>query len=1345
MSGSLMEEAVGETPKLTVMFDGIQVDAVMDTGSQVTTVTESLVVRKFGSKKLQPTRLFRLTAANGLEIPLAGFLITDVEVMGIVLKDQVVMVLKDMPTKQDHCLLGMNVLRHVPTLKLPKETPPTSTARERTVRTQSVAVIPANTIVTIAATCGDPASSERVLVESTKHPPRPGLFLLPTYTQIEGGKTLVPLVNTTNEDLIIPKHHLIGTASAASPEHHVKVKVDSISADRSSTYQAGDVRGDKGCDIDPSQLEEMINQDLTSGERARLEQLLRTNSDVFAWNDLDVGFTDLVKHNIIVTDDTPISQPYRRVPPSALGEVQEHIKDLLAKDIIRPSTSPYSSPIVIVRKKSGEIRMCVDYRRLNAVTRRDSFPLPRIEESLDAVGGAKYFSSIDLASGYYQLAVAEEDKEKTAFTCPFGLFEFNRLPFGLCNAPATFQRLMQSVMHDHIFRILICYLDDLLVFSGSFDDHLSNLEEVFRRLREVGVKLNPSKCEFAKSEVAFLGHRISASGIATDPDKTRAIMDFPTPQTLKDVRSFVGLASYYRRFVKGFANIAKPLHLLITAVHQKHSDDGKKGERKPLRELWTKECDSAFRTLRNALAEPPVLAYADYSKPFILETDACNEGLGAILSQKDDDGKQRVVAYASRTVRQAEVKAKYSAMKLELLALKWAVTEKFRGYLLGNSFVAYTDNNPLAHLETAKLGAVEQRWIAELAAFDFKVLYKPGRNNQNADALSRYPVDPPPRHIDEHVAVSMIKSHIAVAVPPRPTNIPPDPIFCTPINVHPPVIPQPPPPEPPTATLPKADLQDSQKEDTGISPLLPFVGKRKIPAKKERSCLPLESKPYLRQFSRLHLVDGVLMKRRRDKESGMTSVVVVPTTQRPEALRLAHDQCGHQGPERTLQLLQKRCYWPNMKESVDEACRRCQRCQVAKRPAIPVHQPKGHIIATQPLEVVAMDFIKLEPSASNVESVLVLTDVFTKWTVAVPTPNETADTVVKVLISHWIIHYGVPLRIHSDKGRCFESNVVRQLCEHYNIKKSRTTSYHPAGNGQCERFNRSMIALLSSLTPEEKRRWPEYLPTLIFWYNCTPHSSTGQSPYNLLFGREPTLPLDIYFDRREAPVVAGTSYLQRHLENLNLLRRRAQERVKRLHQLQDAHQKDRPRVQLKPGDQVLMKLHPPGRHKIGDRYESSPRRVLKVPSSTGGPFLVTGDRGNVRVSGDNIKKYHPPLTAPVAIQREHIAKPPRIGETTRYTFWTAKPTHSTVRRPPVTRATAKTVQHPTTPVQPSVGSPTTTQRPKVSQTLNIPLPPPIENIVRIQRPNVLVPIQHQPSPILRRSERNRRQTQRLGL
>ncbi|KAK7109519.1 hypothetical protein V1264_013548 [Littorina saxatilis] len=462
-------------------------------------------------------------------------------------------------------------------------------------------------------------------------------------------------------------------------------------------------------------------------------------------------------------DDQPVASTFRRIPPSQYQEVKEHIQMLLDQNIIQKSSSPFASPVVVVRKKDGSIRLCVDYRRLNAKTKKDAYPLPRIDDSLDALGGAKMLSTLDLASGYHQVAMREQDREKTAFITPFGLYEYLRMPMGLATAPATFQRLMQSTMNDLVFQILLIYLDDLLVYSRDFDEHLQRLQAVFDRLKEVGLKLNPRKCFLARKSVEYLGYTVSGEGIANSKSKILAVNDWQTPQTLRDHRGFLGFASYYRRFVKDFAKLALPLHHLVSPIYQQDKERKRKSKHQHVGSAWTSDCQLAFNALKSALTTAPVLGYADYTLPFILETDASMEGLGAVLSQEHDGGR-RVIAYASRSLRPNEKQMQnYSSMKLKLLAMKWAMCEKFRCYLMGASTTVFTDNNPLGH---AKLGAVEQRWAAELACFDFSVKYRSGKENANADALSRFPVEKPEGPGDELTAVSCS----AQATHPRPNT-----------------------------------------------------------------------------------------------------------------------------------------------------------------------------------------------------------------------------------------------------------------------------------------------------------------------------------------------------------------------------------------------------------------------------------------------------------------------------------------------------------------------------------------------------------------------------------------------
>ena len=298
---------------------------------------------------------------------------------------------------------------------------------------------------------------------------------------------------------------------------------------------------------------------LSAEEREEACLLLGKYASVFSSHDGDLGCTNLIAHEIPLLDDTPIRQRYRRIPPSEYEVVKEHISQLLDAQVIRESCSPFASPIVLVKKKDGSLRLCVDYRQLNNKTRKDAFPLPRIEESLDALTGARWFSTMDLASGYNQVPVAEADRPKTAFCTPFGLFEWNRMPFGLCNAPSTFQRLMQRIFGDQQCQSLLLYLDDIVVFSSTFQQHLERLEVVLQRLKYESLKAKLSKCAFFQHEVRYLGHIISAKGVSTDPGKVEAVASWQPPTTILELRSFLGFASYYQRFVEGFAKLAAPL------------------------------------------------------------------------------------------------------------------------------------------------------------------------------------------------------------------------------------------------------------------------------------------------------------------------------------------------------------------------------------------------------------------------------------------------------------------------------------------------------------------------------------------------------------------------------------------------------------------------------------------------------------------------------------------------------------------------------------------------------------------------------------------------------------------
>ena len=469
-------------------------------------------------------------------------------------------------------------------------------------------------------------------------------------------------------------------------------------------------------------LEEASEICTSPEQKAQLASLLCKYSHAFSVDDHDLGLTNITQHVIETGDARPIKQPPRRVPMAFTGEDKGAIEKLWKQGSIRPSTSPWASPIVLVRKKDGQVRTCVDYRRLNSVTVKDAFPIPRVQDCLDTVAGAVLFSTMDITAAYNQIPVRQEDIPKTAFCSRYGLMEFVTMPFGLATATATFQRAMEIALVGLQWTSCLIYLDDVVVFGNNFEEHLRRLDLVLERIARAGLKLKPKKCHLFQEEVTFLGHVVSKRGVLPNPDNVVKMVNWPVPSTPTHVRSFLGMAQYYRRFVKNFSDVARPL-----------TDLTKKG----VTFKWTEACQTAFSTLKDTLLSPEVMAYPQNDGLFILDTDASLVAIGAVLSQVQKK-VERVVAYGSRTLGKAE--RNYCTTDRELLAVKYFM-EYYKHYLLGRRFLVRTDHQPLRYLHSLKEPKDRTaRWIESMSAFDFGIEYRPGKKHGNADAMSRCPV-----------------------------------------------------------------------------------------------------------------------------------------------------------------------------------------------------------------------------------------------------------------------------------------------------------------------------------------------------------------------------------------------------------------------------------------------------------------------------------------------------------------------------------------------------------------------------------------------------------------------------
>lgn len=887
------------------------------------------------------------------------------------------------------------------------------------------------------------------------------------------------------------------------------------------------------------------NEHMSEKQKKVLQFLTDRYKRLFSEPDEKLTYTTRVVGEIRTKEDTPVYSNYITYPMSMKEEVEKQVGKLLEDGIIRPSRSPYCSPVWVVAKKpdaSGEkkFRMVIDFRKLNKITIPDRYPLPDINYVLMQLKGNRYFSVLDLKSGFHQIPLKESDIEKTAFAINNGKYEFVRLPFGLKNAPAIFQRTLDDILREHLGKICFVYIDDIIIFSQDEMSHAKNLETIFKTLNDANMKIQLDKCEFYKDQVEFLGFVVTTEGIRSNPKKVDAIANFPIPKTLKSLRSFLGMSGYYRRFVKDYAKIAKPMTKLL------RGEDGRLPKNISAKKevKLDQEALDAFRKIINTLvSEDLLLVYPDFSKEFHLTTDASNYALGAVLEQEG-----RPIAFISRTLQKRE--EHLATNEREMLAIVWAL-DAFKKYLYGTAKVKiFTDHQPLTFAIGNKNSNWKlKRWKERLEEYDYELFYKPGKSNIVADALSRAPADQNPQinsmtgtvHSDESSGEELV------------------PAVEAPINGF------------KNQLLISEGDEDSYKFEipfptyhrhTIVKPncteeiLIDLLKKHLNPSVTNGLFTSESIMGRIQNFYAAHFTNyRIRFTQTRVRD-------VTSETEQEEVIISEHKRAHRNAKENKSQLLEK-VYFPKMSPKINKIVKQCNICKLNKYERHPPNpEVKETPIPQFPGQILHVDIYLVEK-----RYVLTALDKFSKYA-QVKLVNSRAAEDLKEPLRQLLFTFGVPEMIILDNEKALNSQTINfMLDDQLGIKVYKTPPHHSTSNGQVERFHSTLTEIMRCLKSENVHNsFHELLDRAVYEYNYSIHSTTERRPLEVFFGRRVSVDPSMFEKSRQ--------------DNIEKLKQKQQKDL-------EVHNKNRtPYKSFNIGDTIYVKINKRYGTKLSPKYKS---------------------------------------------------------------------------------------------------------------------------------------------------------------